>query len=648
MENNLSRTLRFFLERWMQKGIFGQLLLMASLVALVAAAGGLVAWASTPAFEGPFEAIWWAFLRLTDPGYLGDDDGAVLRTISVVITVLGYVLFMGSLIAIMTQWLARTIRKYESGLTPISMKGHVVVLGWTNRTPEVILQLLGAQGRLRRFLLNFDARKLRVVVLSEDAHAERRQELRDYLGDAWSENQIFLRSGSSLQVERLEGLDLKRASAILVPGADFELGGSELTDTRVIKTLITLNSILSVLPDEVRPHVIAEIFDPLKVPIARSTMTSRLEVIASNRIIGRLISQSVRHRGLSRVLFGLFAHRQGSSLYLRGAPELAGSSSRALWGSYPHAIVLGFLRREGSASRVIMKPSVSEVLRADDELILLAETYDHCVPAGMPEPGQPEDVIAWEPRKDNRRSILILGWSQKITALISEFQQAGGRYDVTIMSRVQVSEREAWLRRIESDVGRVEVRHAVGDYSMEADLTAVNPQDFDHVLFLASDWMDSSEGADARTILGYMLIKSLAQTWTRPPEILVELVDPDNAALFPQNRDTVLVTPRVMSHVLGHVALRPALSGVYEELFGAGGAEITLVPTADLDLIGRDKTFTEVQEAAHVRGMVALGIVFAAKSKARQIQLNLDRDQPLTLTEQDKLVALVMSASEAD
>ena len=32
------------------------------------------------------ESIWWAFLRLTDPGYLGDDQGVFRRVVSTVLT----------------------------------------------------------------------------------------------------------------------------------------------------------------------------------------------------------------------------------------------------------------------------------------------------------------------------------------------------------------------------------------------------------------------------------------------------------------------------------------------------------------------------------------------------------------------------------
>jgi hypothetical protein len=221
MISSTGHTARFLLERWLQRGVLHQLLLMAGLVVAVAVLGGLLAWLVSPEFESPTKAIWWAFLRLTDPGYLGDDEGLALRVISTVVTVLGYVLFMGSLIAILTQWLAGTMRDLERGLTPISMVDHVVVLGWTSRTPEVVLQLLSGKGRLRRFLARTEARRLRIVVQAPEVDAQLRLELRTGLGPEADNGQIYLRSGSALDEDDLARLDLERAAAVLVPGDEF-------------------------------------------------------------------------------------------------------------------------------------------------------------------------------------------------------------------------------------------------------------------------------------------------------------------------------------------------------------------------------------------------------------------------------------------
>ena len=125
--NRLKNRLKFQIEQLLLRGAHSRLLFIASLVGFVAIGGGLLLQATNATFEDNKTAIWWAFLRLTDPGYLGDDEGLARRVISTTLTVLGYVLFMGSLVAIMTQWLNQKIRNFERGLTPIVRRNHILI-----------------------------------------------------------------------------------------------------------------------------------------------------------------------------------------------------------------------------------------------------------------------------------------------------------------------------------------------------------------------------------------------------------------------------------------------------------------------------------------------------------------------------------------
>ncbi len=629
--------LRFFLERWIQKGILYQLLLMASLVVLVATGGGLVAWLATSTFAAPGEAIWWAFLRLTDPGYLGDDEGVILRVVSTVVTILGYVIFMGSLIAIMTQWLSGTLRKLESGLTPISMKEHVVILGWTNRTPEIVLRLLDARGRLERFLTRRQARKLRVVILAEKVDSELRRDLRDYLGAQWNESQVFLRSGSSLQPDDLARLDLKRASAVLVPGADFATGDSGFADARVIRTLLTVNRILRSGELESRPYVVAEISDTQKVPLMRAAVDRRFEIIASNHVAGRLLSQSVRHPGLGPILLDLLSHGRLNSIYVRGFPQLEGMVPQELFEAFPQAIVLGHVPHDGENFTTDLDPTTAVKLKRDDLIVFLAKSFDDCVPSSArPQPSAVEvgERLAVEGMEAGRR-ILALGWSYKLGPLAAELDESGvGAIELTIMSRVPALERERWLERV-GPLERVKIHHVEGDYSVESDLDQLDLKLYDNIVFLASDYMSSPEEADARTILGHVLLQSKLKGDPRP-EILVELLDPDNSHLFEGSPDVCFVTPRVLSHVLAHITLRPELNSVFDELFGAGGSEIELRSPVEFPISGASFTFTEIQRACLSRNVIALGMI----SGPNEIELNPDRGRRWTLDESDRLIVL--------
>jgi hypothetical protein len=159
--------LRFTFERWLLRGLHYRLFIAAAIVAFVAISAGIVVLMLDPNFEEPGEAVWWSFLRLTDPGYLGDDVGVVSRSISTVVTVLGYIVFLGLLIAILTQWMNALILRVESGTTPVAFKNHILILGWNHRTPSIVLELLQTRGRVSRFLKDSVTPDLRIVILAE-------------------------------------------------------------------------------------------------------------------------------------------------------------------------------------------------------------------------------------------------------------------------------------------------------------------------------------------------------------------------------------------------------------------------------------------------------------------------------------------------
>lgn len=247
------------------------------------------------------ESVWWAFLRLSDPGYLGDDEGTWVRVVSTFLTVSGYEVFLGLLVAIMTQWLNATIQRLESGLTPVTRNDHLVVVGWTNRTVPILQELLLSETRVKRLLQLHGARRLHIVLLCDEVTPALRQDLKEQLGELWDDHQITLRSGSTLRTEHLERADFLNAGVILVPGGEFGREGMGEPDTRTIKTLLSMSGAAEDVGEENPPYVVAEIFDARKVAVARRTYPGPLELIPSDMAMARLMVQNLRHPGLSKV-----------------------------------------------------------------------------------------------------------------------------------------------------------------------------------------------------------------------------------------------------------------------------------------------------------------------------------------------------------
>lgn len=650
MITRFSNYLKFQVERFILRGTFHRLLFIAILIVLVSGAGGLMALWATTGFETSWDAIWWAFLRLTDPGYLGDDEGTIKRGISTMLTVLGYVLFMGALIAIMTQWLHETIATLQSGLTPIAQKNHFLILGWSDRTPVIVEQLLQSKGRMQRFLSRFGEDDLKIVILAEKIGPHLVQGLKDHLGARFHRRQITLRSGLPIYVEHLERVDFLRAAAILMPAESSPTDGAVpdgSSDSRVIKTLLSVAHATQESRRDQLPLMVAEINDTRNIPIATHAYGGPIEILPVNQIISRLIAQNLRHRGLSRVFAELFSQVGGNQIYIRACPEVAERRFEALPDLFPQAIVLGLIEKKENQFEPEFRPRPGYKVSRDHRFIFLAKRFEDCVPDLGVTPELPvagTSLIGNETKPPQaQRRVLILGWNQKAPTLIKEFDSYENEsFELTVLSMAPEGRRKAMLRRHDAAPARLQLHHLDGDYTSMSDLAKVRPETFDHIVLLASDRMESEGEAEARAIHGYLVLQEVLGTAARRPEILVELMTSENVGMFEQRGDEVIVTPEVLSHVLTQVAMRRELRSVVEVLFGPGGAEVSFRPAREFARDQETVTFRQVQRLSASRDEIALGFRIRSETKDGKVgvRLNPEKDLAWKLSAEDEVVVI--------
>ena len=643
MFSRFKNSLVFQLEQVMVRGPLWRFALMLVLVVLVALVAGLLVRAIAPGFESEEDAIWWAFLRLTDPGYLGDDEGMAKGTVSTVITILGSVLFTGALIAILVQWWDDTMGRLELGLTPAALDAHFVLAGWTSRTLTIIEELLVSQGRVERFLRQRGARRLRIALLAERVDASLRQEIKRQLGEHWNARQIILRSGSPLNLDDLERVDFAHAGAILIPAADTTVSSTLDADTHTVKTLMTVGAALEQASREELPLVVAEIQDTRYIGTLRALYPGPMEIVAGDEVISRLMVQNVRHPGLSHV-FGELADVSGSQIYVREESQLVGVPVQQLAYAFAEGVLLGIVRPQGDGFQALLNPPNDLRLETGDRIAVLAPSYKDAAPpeslgaeVELPERPAPEHAVRAQ------RRVLILGWNHRVPALLDEFASyPKEQFDIDIVSQVSASKREKRIAVEALSTDRLKVRQLEFDYTLPAYLESVDPASYDNVVLLASERLKSGAESDARTILGYLLLRELMAAGAAAPSVLVELTDPDNVPLFENRRGEVIVSPIIVSHMLARVALRRELRAVIDELFSSGGCEIFFRHIADYGLAQGEYSFADLQRAADTRGEIAIGIRWAGQDQTQGggVQLNPRRDEHLKLNENDELVVL--------
>lgn len=649
---------RFWMERVVFHGTWGRLALMASVVVLMSFAAALTVFYMGEEKTGFSEALWWAFLRLTDPGYLGDDKGNVRRVVSTALTVMGLAIFVGGLVAIVTQWLNETVRKLERGLTPVSMSNHVVVLGWTDRTVTIVRELLRSQGSrpsmFRRFFR--PKGKLAIVVLAQDVDASTLHEFRSQLGDDWSAGSIILRSGSPLRIEHLKRVGFLRASAIVLPGSDFGSGGPEAVDTRTIKTILSINKAASHVEESERPMLIAEIYDSRKIQVARRAYDGPIEVLASDQVTSSMMAQNTRHANLSYIYRELL-DQKGNEIYVRRCSELIGWRFHEARACFKEAVAIGLVRHEKGRWHTMLCPALDTIIGEQDQMVLICESYEmsalHLVD-GAPRAAIPTEQKVYQEDAPPIRKILVLGWGHMLPALLGEFEQFERQHhEVHVLSVLGTKKRQRQLDSYGMKLERVTLKHYEGDYTLLADLSQIKPWEFDNVIVMASDWIQNAEEADARNIVGFLLLGELCEKAKergeidKIPDILVELTDESNEELLSSYDAEVVVSAELEGHMLAQVTLRQELRVVFQHLFGAQSPVFDFRPAQTYEaVVGEELSFAELQWRALEYGEVLVGVrlepeVQDGHHEREGVILNPGLESRWTLREKDDLIVLV-------
>lgn len=641
---------KFFVERQLVKGAGFQLLVAAAFIALIALFGGALVLPLGGDFGQVGDAIWWAFLRLTDPGYLGDDVGAWQRLVSTLLTVSGYVVFMGMLVAILTRWLIARMDELERGLTPVTLKNHIVVLGWSNQTLPLLAELLGSTGRMRRFLERHDASRLNLVVLAEAASAEQVHELRTEPGIGPRARQVILRSGLAIQPDALHRVACLDAAAVIVPSSTHAVSSLVTSDVETVKALLSIAAQARYLQLPL-PFVVAELQDVRKVPVVERAYPGTVEVVAGDITISRLMVQNILHPGLSAVYNELLAGEGDNKIYVRSGDSLAGLTLGELAARRPDAIVLGLMEEQGQQARQpwqvsLVAPSDTRI-KPTDRVVFLARAYNDTEAGPARSPlleVRREKATVRAPAERIQRRVLVLGWNRRVPSLVAEMARYGAEdFEVDIVSVVPARVRERAIERFIGGPSGVRCRHLEADYMVEEELRPIGPAEFDAILLVSSDHLASGEEADARAMVGYLQLEDLLAEGTTRPQLIMELSDPDNRQLLYGYQSEMMISSMILSQVLAQVALRRELRVVLDTLFSVGGPEILFQDAGDYPLPA-SADFLTVEKVVAAEGEVALGVFRRTPDeRGRRLQLNPPRRDYLELQPGDQLVVLALT-----
>ena len=136
--------LSYKIDRWFRRSIIIHLITLVILVFFTTVVGALLAVANNFSLDKFDETLWWAFLRITDPGYLGEDTGLWTVIVGIAIIVAGLV-FFGLLITIISSAFQERLDAIKSGHRSIYEKQHTLILGWSDTVLSTIDEIFMGQ-----------------------------------------------------------------------------------------------------------------------------------------------------------------------------------------------------------------------------------------------------------------------------------------------------------------------------------------------------------------------------------------------------------------------------------------------------------------------------------------------------------------------
>jgi hypothetical protein len=656
----IKKRLYYFIETLFVRSTAYQVIGVALALGVLAAAGGTIVHLATPKFEDYPRAIWWAFLRLTDTGYLGDDEGTVARAVSTVLTISGAVLFLGAMIAIMTNWLNRFMSNLASGLSQIFEEEHILILGWHPRLHGIIEEIVRAKERVKLRLGR--VRLPAIAVLVEDFEPGMLAELEQKLEPDVRDNvRLLMRSGNPLEAESLERVDYMRASSIILLSDPEQANQRHFADITLVKTLLSMKAHSpGDISDDELPNVVIEINDPANKKLAESAgWRHHTEAVASEEFTSRLFNQTMRHPGISEVYSHLLTDTYGESLFLRRVDQLhlEGETLRSVIHKFRDAIPIGFLKaRESKYSyegrlRIL---ELDEPMDADDEVICVSPSI-RAISDGLElQRDQPEGHVAPEgldavsDLSDPPASykVMIVGWSHLVRPLLVEMGlYALDSYEVLIVSERSEADVMSDVQGLVEKYGNLTIDAHESSLSRADEIRAVQPERFDRIVLLSPSFIDDPLVADAETVMASVLLQRDLREHGRDEGVpmVIELNDEDNQPLLQlyEVRD-IIVTQEIISHLLSQVAVRRALAWIYEELFTYGGTDVQIRPFGDIfegDEL-EDLTFDDVQTRCLRKGLVCVGYMLAEARGAFSAgtHLNPSRVDAITPADSDKIV----------
>ncbi|MGZ9934550.1 CASTOR/POLLUX-related putative ion channel [Streptomyces sp. NC-S4] len=620
-------------------------------LAVVVPASTVLVWADRAApatLSGRLAAVW---VSVGQTLKIGGAVGSPLYVLASVALALVALLFVSTLVGLITTGINRRIMLLRRGHSTVLESGHTVLLGWSDQIFPVVGELVAANANQRRAAIAVLAPKDKVEMEEEIATSA----AATGTGTGTGTTRIICRNGRTTDPAELARVSPRTAKAVLVLPPEGDTG-----DAQVVKTLLALGA---AVPEGGGAVVVAAVRD------TRSHLTARLaagrggHVLCVDDIIARLLVQTAREPGLSLVYQELLDFA-GDEFYTAAARGLAGRTFGEALLAFTTSSVVGLLHADGA---VALNPDPGTAIGPGDRIILISEDDDTAVPADASSCVDEEAIVTARPRTAEAARLLLLGWNRRAPLLVEQLDRFVGPGSTLDVVSLADDVRTRAATGVAGAHGSLEVAFRSGDITDPGLLAKLDVPAYDSVIVIGETGHEPLPRAaaaparaidlglapetgtetDDRTLVTLLHLRAIGEAAGRELSLTTEMSDDGNRLLAPAREGAdFIVSGRLISLLMTQISESPYLAAVFEELFEAEGNELHLKPVADYVRTDREVTFATLVESARRRRECAVGYRLraeAATGPAYGVRLNPDKGQRVRFGEHDWLIVLAES-----
>ncbi|MFE9632027.1 NAD-binding lipoprotein [Streptomyces sp. NPDC006463] len=616
-------------------------------LAVVIPASTVLVWSDRAApstLSGRLTAVW---VSVGQTLKIGGAVGSPLYVLASVSLALVALLFVSTLVSLITTGINRRIMSLRRGHSTVLEARHTVLLGWSDQVFPVIGELVAAHANQRRSAIAVLAPKDKVEM--EDDICAR--------VTGRGRTRIICRSGSTTDPTELCRVSPQTAKAVLVlpPAGD---GG----DAHVVKTLLALDAAVPGAGDVV---VVAAVRDTRNHVTAKLAAGPTGHVLCVDDIVARLLVQTARQPGLSLVYQELLDF-EGDEFYTAPAEGLAGRTFGEALLSFATSAVVGLLRADGG---VALNPDPATAIGAGDRIIVISQDDDTAVQLDVASCVEEEAIVTAGTRAPVAERLLLLGWNRRAPLIVDQLDQyvsPGTTLDVVALGEWAAADGAG---DVAAALNHLEVTFRSGDITDPLVLAKLDVPSYDSVIVIGetdpvaagapsltahettgpttATATDPEALADDRTLVTLLHLRAIGEAARRELALTTEMSDDGNRLLAPAREGAdFIVSGRLISLLMTQISESRYLADVFEELFDAEGHEFYLRPATDYVRAGREVSFATVVESARRRRECAVGYRLRGQMStgpAYGVSINPDKRRRIRFAEGDWLIVLAES-----